>query len=169
MHWWGRHIYSCFSFLAALSVAGESEHSSRCWVWEASGCSLSTSQLFVHIVRFKTVLGRGGLWVGQAGGQAFPWSILFPLSQIELYLTVLPLAAVGWDHLCLRKRLQSCHGKGAYIKLLLFVKCLKSGCLGSSPSSSSYEPSNLTAVNPSFFIWKVGIIISKTYITFTIF
>lgn len=55
------------------------------------------------------------------------------------------------------------------VKILLCVRHLKPGCLGSSPSSASYEPSDLTALNPSFIIWKVGIITAKTYIKFTVF
>ena len=75
--------------------------------------SLSTSQLSVHIL-FKNCWAES--WVGQARrmGLLLVWS---GPSQPNGVLVGSPALGCdgGWDHFCLRKRHQSCHGESACV------------------------------------------------------
>lgn len=142
--WWGRHICSCCSLLDALSVWPFLWHCSRCQVvaylspprlscWSTSSLELCWT--------------KAGHGMGQAQRTGLPWYILV-LSEPARTPFGSPTLAWGWGRpLCWRNRFQSCCGEGAVC--LLHIKRLKSGRLGSSPSSASFEPGNLISLSPN--------------------
>lgn len=82
------HSWPPFLWLGNRNTAADAEFERLVASLSPPLSCLSTSSVL------KLCWAEAGHECGRPGGQAFPWSILFPLSQIELYLAVLPLAAV---------------------------------------------------------------------------
>lgn len=104
---------------------------------------------------------------GRPGGEAFPWCVLVPPQPNRVLFGSPALPGLGWDHLCLRRSLQSRGGQGAACQASALRQV--TDCWGSSSISASYEPHNLTSLNPSFFVGKEGMIVAKIYVTLTVF